>query len=40
MIYLHPHMRVATACYFLRLSGLRLRWNVSLRALEIIPIDD
>lgn len=39
MIYLHPRMSVKTACYFLRISGLRLRWNIQQRALEIIPID-
>jgi len=38
MIYLHPHMRVKTACYLLRISGLRLRWNIQQRALEIVEL--
>ncbi len=38
MIRLHPQMTLVTACYFLRLSGYRLRWNIQQRALEIAPI--
>lgn len=38
MIYLHPHMTLKTADYFLRLSGYRLRWNMQKRVLEIVPI--
>ena len=38
MIQLYPDMKPVTACYFLRLSGYRLRWNIQKRALEIIEI--
>ena len=38
MIYLHPRMRIKTACYLLRISGYRLRWNIQKRALEIVEL--
>lgn len=40
MIQLYPDMKLVTACYFLRLSGYRLHWNIQQRALEIVPLDD
>lgn len=38
MIQIHPRMTLATAVYFLRLSGYRLHWNIQKRALEIIEL--
>ena len=38
MIQLHPDMKLVTACYFLRLGGYRLRWNIQKRALEIVEL--
>ena len=38
MIQLYPEMTLVTACYFLRLSGYRLRWNIQMRALEIVEL--
>ncbi len=38
MIQLYPDMKLVTACYFLRLSGYRLRWSIQKRALEIIEL--
>jgi len=38
MIYLHPHMTLITANYFLRLSGYRLHWNMKNRTAEIVPL--
>jgi hypothetical protein len=38
MIQLYPDMKLVTACYFLRLSGYRLRWNIQKRALEIVEL--
>jgi len=39
MIYLHPRMTLIAAAYQLRSIGLRLRWNIRRRALEIVPIE-
>ena len=38
MIQLYPDMKLVTACYFLHLSGYRLRWNIQKRALEIVEL--
>ena len=38
MIKLYPEMKLVTACYFLRLSGYRLRWNIQKRALETVEL--
>jgi hypothetical protein len=38
MIQLYPEMTLVTPCYFLRLSGYRLRWNIKSRSLEIVEI--
>ena len=38
MIQLYPDMKLVTACYFLRLSGYRLHWNIKSRSLEIVEI--
>ena len=38
MIQLYPEMKLVTACYFLRLSGYSLRWNIQKRALEIVEL--
>jgi hypothetical protein len=37
-VMLHPRMTLVAAVYQLRSIGLRLRWNLRHRALEIVPI--
>jgi hypothetical protein len=38
MIYLQPRMTLLAAAHQLRSIGLRLRWNLRCRALDIVPI--
>ena len=38
MIQLYPEMTLVAPCYFLRLSGYRLHWNIQKRALEIVEL--
>jgi hypothetical protein len=38
MIYLQPRMTLLAAAHQLRSIGLRLRWNIRRRALEIVSI--